>query len=255
MIERLKPFVPAWLHPRNTLGPEVIRRTGGRVATGPFEGMELPALDYVLTSLHSAYYPKLLGIYELELHDSVDEMIALNPSRIVNIGAGEGYYAVGLAKRLPTASVVAFEADERAHPALAKVADRNGVRRRVDVRGACDPKLLTAALAGAGRTAVVCDVEGYEDVLLDPAAVPGLEKCWILVELHEAAANGVTSRLKDRFSATHTIAEIPERKRTRADYPYSTLFTKLLPEYYVTFVVREHRKERMTWLWMTPKAT
>src|SRR5215469_15759685 len=57
----------------------------------------------------SAYYPKLLGTYEIEIVPFIQRITDLGIGRIVVVGAGEGYYAVGLA-RLLNARVVAFEA-------------------------------------------------------------------------------------------------------------------------------------------------
>jgi predicted RNA methylase len=214
--------------------------------------MEYPALEYVTKSMHSAFYPKLLGTYERELQAAIEAIIALAPDCIINVGAGEGYYSVGLAIRCPSTRLVAFEADSQAHPVLRAVADRNSVLDRIQVCGTCDLRKLAAALSGSERPVVVCDVEGYEDILLDLEAVPTLRRSWVLVELHEAAVPGVTERITRRFCDTHQIVAIQEQLRTRADYPFRSWATYLLPEYYVTFMVREHRKERMTWLWMSP---
>jgi hypothetical protein len=248
-----KSWVPAWLHPRNTLGPSVIRRTEGRIYAGPFRGMHYPALDYLTESKTSAFFPKLLGTYERELAESVEGLISADPDVVVNVGAGEGYYAVGTALRCPKARVVAFEADPAAHAVCADMAERNRVRAALDIRGRCSPGDLADALVPAVRPAVICDVEGYEDVLLDPVAVPALSAASILVETHEIAVPGITERLKARFASTHAITHILEVDRTKADYPFPTLLTRVLPSYYVTFLVREHRFERMNWLWMRPR--
>jgi len=72
------------------------RTTNRTVASGPFRGMR-----YVARAYHSAYHAKLLGTYEMELHGIVEELCRETPGIIVDVGAAEGYYAVGLAMRLP----------------------------------------------------------------------------------------------------------------------------------------------------------
>ena len=70
---------------------------GGRVFSGPFKGMQ-----FIDESFENAFIPKILGIYERELHPAVEAAIALTPRLVVDIGTAEGYYAVGIARRLPT---------------------------------------------------------------------------------------------------------------------------------------------------------
>jgi hypothetical protein len=123
----------------------------------------------------------------------------------------------------------------------------------VEVRGRCEPVDLSAALVGATRPVVICDVEGYENVLLNHAAVPALAITRVLVETHEKVVPGITTLLENRFATTHIVSRIREEVRTTTDYPFHTWATRLLPKYYVTFMVREHRFERMNWLWMVPR--
>ena len=66
------------------------------VLSGPFHGMR-----YVDHSVGSSLFPKLIGTYEKELRYWLEaQFTESNLTTIVNIGAGEGYYAVGAALRL-----------------------------------------------------------------------------------------------------------------------------------------------------------
>ncbi len=99
----------------------------------------------------------------------------------------------------------------------------------------------------------MCDVEGYEEALLDPAAVPALRSAWVLVEVHEFARPDVTNLLRQRFEPTHRVSHVWQTDRTHADYPFRGWFTRLLPRAYVTYLVHEHRPARMSWLWLEPQ--
>jgi hypothetical protein len=244
-----KALVPARLHPSGLLTRAVVRRTGRAVASGPFRGMK-----YVASGVGSVYYPKLLGVYERELHPVVAAIGRLRPDRIIDVGAAEGYYAVGLARCNPQAAVVAFEETPDGQRLVREMAALNGVADRVRVLGRCEPGDLRAELAGARRPVVVCDVEGYETTLLDPAAVPALATTWVLVELHEFVTAGVGELLRGRFQDTHRVAEIAQTDRTRADFPYLRWLARLLPHAYATFAVNEFRPARMSWLWLEPVA-
>lgn len=82
------------------------RICGDRLLNGPFRGMR-----YVRTSIGSSFGAKLIGTYELELAGVIEELCRRGFREVVNIGAGEGHYAVGLAFRQPGALVTAFEMD------------------------------------------------------------------------------------------------------------------------------------------------
>src|SRR3954454_22153756 len=101
---------------------------GLTVSGGPFARLVYP--DRAPISL----VPKLLGIYERELHGAIEAAIRAQPDVIVNVGAADGYYAVGLARRLPAATVIAYEADAGQRELCRRVAAANGAT--IDLRGA-----------------------------------------------------------------------------------------------------------------------
>ena len=207
---------------------------------------------YVQTARGSAYIPKILGIYERELRHCVEIACAFRPDRIVDIGAAEGYYAVGLARRNPEARVVAFEMEASGRSLLSEMAHLNGVADRVEIRGLAEAEDLNMALGGATHPLVVCDVEGDEASLLDPEKVPGLRDAQLLVELHDFIKPGIGVELETRFSNTHRVSRVWQQPRSSSEFPYSTLFTRLMPRSYLEWSVSEWRPVRMSWLWMEP---
>ena len=131
-----------------------LERYGPVVQGGPFAGMR-----YVKGAAGSAYLPKLVGSYEDELADFFGRVLSTEYDVAVDVGAAEGYYAVGLAMRLPGQPLVhAFDSDPYARALCAGMAALNGVADRVVVHGACNPESLRTRLRG--RALLVCDVEG-----------------------------------------------------------------------------------------------
>jgi hypothetical protein len=242
-----KALVPSRLRPTAVLTRAVVRKTGSVVAAGPFRGMK-----YVPAGVGSVYYPKLLGVYERELHSVVEQITRIGPDRIVDVGAAEGYYAVGLALRNPAATIIAFEQTSAGQDLVRAMSELNGVARQLRVYGRCEPGDLAAALGPARKSVVVCDVEGYEQTLLDPVTVPELATAWVLVELHEFIVPGIGETIRGRFRGTHRITEIAQADRTRADFPYLPWLARLLPRAYATYPVNEFRPARMSWLWLEP---
>jgi hypothetical protein len=249
VVRLLRRLIPQRLHPTVYLVRLAQQRTGTKVIGGPFDGMR-----YVADAVGSALIPKLLGIYERELAAKIEAICVQGPSLIVDVGAAEGYYAVGLARRNPQARVIAFEMDDRGRRLLTDLARQNFVLERVEIKGRCEPTDLVLALEGADFPVLICDVEGYEDVLLDPVRVPALSRTVMLVETHDFARPGVAERLRQRLEPTHHVEVIWQEARIRQEFPWRTWGTMLLPASYLDWAVSEWRPDRMRWLWMTPRS-
>jgi hypothetical protein len=238
-------FCPAFLRSR------VIKRSQLRVVSGPFQGMQ-----YIVQSFASVFEPKLLGIYERELHKTIEEAVTSGFTKVIDIGAAEGYYAIGLALRLPKAVVWAFEADEQARSLIRLIAERNNVSDRVHAMGLCRTEDLAAIIPGNEKTLIVCDVEGAEATLLNPQTVPGLRNSFLIVEMHTKTAPGIIEILRNRFSGTHHIRTIEQQPRTEFDYPYQSFPVNFFPRAYIENSVSEFRQpwqHWMSWFWMMPK--
>jgi hypothetical protein len=225
-----------------SLSRQVFDQTGGRVVGGPFKNIQY--LDGNLAG--SFLCPKLLGTYEMELHPLVEGIIAHPYKSIVNIGAGEGYYAVGLARRMPGARLICYEMAERNREMLQKIAALNSVEAQIELNGLCCPDALSQRLRGQSDILVLCDVEGAEYDLLDPFSIPELRAADILVELHDMFRPGVTQELKRRFSPTHKIELLHTTPRTHADFPPQVN----LPFSKRKAAMNEDRGGTMYWYWM-----
>lgn len=207
---------------KTTLAERLIRSwIGDAVKAGPFAGMRyLPRQrSDAHASMGNSFAHKLLGTYELELRRAVEGLIAAAPAHVVNVGAGEGYYAVGLARALPGARVTAFEADTAGRDMLARTAALNDVASRLEIKGPCIPEELEAAIGQGPPGWLVMDVEGAEDQLLDPEQIPTLRRWSVLVEVHERIVPGLSATLNERFRGTHEVEIIRTRERTLADFP------------------------------------
>jgi len=223
-----------------------MKKSKGSVMTGPFR-----SLRYVKTSVGSSYYPKILGTYELELHDLIEALCKERFERIVNVGAAEGYYAVGMAVRCPHSQVVAAEMEAEGRQLLAEMVQMNNVSQRVTIFGACNVTNLPALLTGSSqvKSLVIMDIEGAEAELLDPEKVADLKHCTILVEVHDGANTGpIGDQLIERFQQTHKITRMWSRKRHISDLPLQVPFvTRHLAE-----LMNEGRKVGLCWMIMRP---
>ena len=213
----LEPLVRWTFFERGLLRPTVaqVRAGGLEVRDGPFAGMTYPAG----AAIHVPGLAwRLAGTYEAELHPAVERLIGLDPDAIVNVGAADGFYAVGMAIRCPAASTIAFERDPYYARLCTALARRNGVEGRLELRGECTANALRATTPGE-RTVVVCDCEGAERELIDPAAIEWQAAAAMLIEVHESFDPGLTEELRGRLAATHDVEVIEPGQRYLEDHP------------------------------------
>jgi hypothetical protein len=197
---------------------------------------------------------KRAGTYEKEIVPWIERLLAARPGLIVDVGAAEGYYAVGLARALPESRVMAFEGEAEARELLAECIAVNGSISNVTVRGWCDAPALEAALCGGGEACVLIDAEGAEREILDPAIVPSLARATLLVELHDFIVPGIRALMETRFAPTHRIEAMPAQPRTADDFPVAlTFLEKLCYGKHIANALTDRGVAEMEWLLMTPR--
>jgi len=184
---------------------------GRGIVAGPFRGTRMSLKTSWNTPLCL-----LIGAYEKELHPIWN---ALNPAQVSTawvIGAAEGYYACGVARKW-NARVSAYEASEISREVLRKNIGLNGVSEKVKVLGKCEPAEFESNLKLQPPNLILCDIEGGEDFLFTEKILGLLSKTILIVELHPPY--GLRSRIKSLLP-THEVQIIEPVQRTLADYPY-----------------------------------
>lgn len=220
----------------------LVSRSGTKVLSGPFAGM-----DYPVRAAEGARAARLIGSYEASLAPVLETIIARAYPLVIDIGCAEGFYAVGLARRMPQSRILARDTSETAQALCRTLAEANAVTHRVEVGGAVTH--ADFALCQERPAVVICDIEGAEDALLDPAAAPGLLHADILVEVHEGQFPGLIARLSGRFASTHRITRI-DREIAGATLPD---WAEELADLDRLLMLWEWRAGPTPWLWMERK--
>jgi hypothetical protein len=240
------------MHPNNIHKYSQLRsllsRIGLQVFSGPFNG-----LKYIANAHGSTLGPKLLGSYEIELETEINALISKNPPLIIDVGAAEGYYAVGLAYRLPESKIIAFEASERGRILLGDLARLNQVHHQIEIHGLCDKSTFIEVISNNHISTIIMDIEGGEDELLCEETTVLLKSTSLIVEIHEFIRAGVGARIKQRFSKTHSLLEITASPRRISDVRQLLLrpivwILRLLGRDYLS----ERRPPNMSWLILKP---
>ncbi len=218
------------------------------VKSGVFSGMKYPELK----SSSGALSPKLFGLYEKEIQPVIEKICRDNYTEIVNIGCAEGYYAVGLAMRISTAKVFAYDINKEAIRLCEKMAKLNNVDKRIITGSFCDVETLKS-IPFTKKGLIICDCEGYEKELFVEELIPFLTGHDLLIEIHDFIDINISSLICQRFEKTHeieTIQSVDDIKKAQ------TCFCEELDDYDLETrktLLAEHRPAIMEWFYMQPR--
>ena len=219
----------------------VYEKTGGVVQSGPFKGIRLLREQGWPSG---ALSPAFLGCHEQELHGPIEEEIkrlkTLSSPHVANVGSGEGYYAVGLAKRLPHAKVWAIDIADDCKRITAATAALNQVDLIIDHK--VDECFESVDF-------VFMDCEGAERIYLDPEKYPALLKATIIVEIHNDETWKNDLILVDRLLSKFHIVAYFEAGRN----PNIFDFLVTQPSVFKWMAICENRPCSMGWFVMFPR--
>lgn len=217
--------------------------TNGHVYQGPFKGLHILP-DYLWGD--GDISGKLLGLYETQLSNIIEEIIATNPDCVLNVGCAEGYYGLGFAKRLKCVSHL-IDVEVRYEDIIRKTAELNQIENysfTTESNISNFKKLISDKI----NPFIFMDCESNELHLLNPEVFPELNKTTILVETHDFIIPNCTTELIKRFSDTHFVKEIhsaPKNMNLDILHNLSDLDKMVL--------WNEWRPGEMCWLYMIPK--
>lgn len=215
------------------------------VLAGPFAGLRYPN-----SGVNG--YPLLLGSFEQCLVPVLEDIIHDPPPVVIVVGAGYGYYALGFARRCPATRVIAYEMDPTRVDIIRKYTRLNRLEGRIDARAVrCTAADLRRDLAAEPHSFILMDVEGNEDNLLDPDAVPALRETEIIVELHDVYVPGVTARIQQRFAMSHQQRMFEEQPPVPPPMPMP--FDRFLRPHWQR-MASEDRAARFQWLHLLPRS-
>lgn len=216
------------------------------VLNGPFKGMKYPKMK----AAGSEVYPKLLGSYEKEISEALEYVLAQNYTSVVDIGCGEGYYAVGLGMKSKDSLNFAFDTDPRAVALCKKMAALNGVK--IKVGGRCTAKELKKLPLGK-KALIFSDCEGYELELLDQDLCEFLKPHDLIIETHDLFDITITQTLLENLNRTHhtKIFHSVEDREKAYTYEYPELDGLDLNEKYT---VLKERGQIMKWIFAKTKS-
>ncbi|MBX2935201.1 MAG: hypothetical protein KF825_13230 [Ferruginibacter sp.] len=173
------------------------------VLHGLFKGMKYAGVH----ATGSSIYAKLLGSYESEISQSLQNLLKKEYTNFINIGCDEGYYAVGIALLYPNSKVFAFDCNKKAQESCKTLARINNVANNITVMGCFDssklPKIDTTS-----KNLFIIDCEGCENEIFTAKMLAATKHADLIIELHYMVNPEVLSKLQSIFSATHKLSLI-----------------------------------------------
>lgn len=221
----------------------------GTVAYGPFRGLRLEPPTYWGIGDRASM---LLGLYEREVLESLVS-ISRGKRVFVDVGAAEGYYAVGALAANLFEKAYCFEMTAEGRAAILRHAALNNVSDRLVIKGRADLDFYKEIPdADLNDAAFLVDIEGAEFALLNAKTFDRLALSPVLIELHDwTIPNGseLLLRLKNDASQTHDLCEIAARSRDLSQFPE-------LDSFHDTdrwLICSEGRPRAMKWLLLNPR--
>ncbi len=247
------PTISRYLPPgvrRSVIAPRFLERLkkSQTVVGGPFKGMR-----YHGKAACGVAAPKMMGVYESELAPWLQKWSAIPFQNIINIGAAEGYYAVGCAMLWSHATVTAFESSEEGRRLLTCNVELNRLQSRVKIMGHCGQEELQASMLNGQPSLVIVDVEGSESHLLKPGKIPALANAHIIVEIHDYVDDRLGDTVSSQLKSSHVIEEVRTQRRTFWDFHEPrAIWLRLWLLDYLKQYSDELRPGPMRWFCCTP---
>lgn len=244
---RLGILDPVHTH-RIELAKRLDAQFGSTVRYGPFAGLRLPSSSWWGYTSRGAM---LLGIYEREVLES----LARKPATyriFIDVGAADGYYAIGALVSGLFDRTYCFEASERGREVIGENAARAGLADRLVVNGIAQHDFLDRIPVDELASAVVLmDIEGGEFSLLTRENLERLRRSIVLVELHEWRLEDGSHRLQELLDASQTTHSVSRLTTTSRDL---SVFPELreMSDTDRWLVCSEGRERLMTWLRLDP---
>lgn len=234
---------------RKHLALQIASEHQWRVSYGPFAGMQIsPVAWWDQTDLAS----KILGFYELEVLKVLSSVDRARYHFFVDLGAADGYYAIGALRAGLFQKAFCFEMSERGREVIRANADLNDISDSVAIFGYADSRFHESLPEGSlSSTVVLIDIEGGEFDLLTDELLVRLKDAMLVIELHEFMVGDGAAKLKrlvDRLERVYKLHWLTTGARDLSGFESLSV----LNDTDRWLLCSESRTQRMKWVVCEP---
>jgi hypothetical protein len=178
----------------------------------------------------------------------------LGPDKLfIDIGAADGFYALGVLHANLAQRTIAFEITNEGRSVISQTSAMLALSDRISIEGACTESNLKSTLKSLSvdqQLIVLCDVEGAEYEIFSDSVLSMLSKAHVFIEIHDYSEErkALYEALKVRAARWFRLEEI--RKGGRNPYHYAELADLNDTDHWL--VCSEGRDPDQKWLAMRP---
>lgn len=247
IIRKLKLYDAIQLHKEKILHDASVM-FGDQVKYGIFSGMKISR--EVWWGRHNSL-SKYLGQYEPHILKKLEEL-SKNYDHFIDIGAADGYYAIGLLHSNLYKTATCYEISSKGRSVISENALLNNQQDNIKIYGEANKNSLVEEINAKKSCVVLCDIEGAEFGLFSEKVLELLRNCEIIIELHDEFVIGEKDRRKRLLDNAQKFFEIDFIERnnpTPNDYEELKGWNDDLRQ----LAFSEGRPCRMDWILLTPR--
>lgn len=231
------------------ISKEIYEKQGGRVACGFFKDMVIPNNISWGVADQAAM---LLGLYEKEVQD----ILFLAPShctRLIDLGAADGYYAVGTTLKGKFEEAICYEIDSGRRKIIKENALSNGVNDKIVIHGAAEKNFLDNFNdEDLSKYFLLIDIEGAEFDILNIDNLKKLKEAHVLVEIHDHRIDDGHLAYEKLINNSNKFFNV-QKIYNGARNPFENPLLKDFSHDDGWLIASEGRKRNGHWLYLTPK--
>lgn len=230
---------------RFRLSSKIAQQFNNTVGAGPFAGMKFVPNSWWSGADRGAM---ILGLYEQEVLEAMQHEF-LDKKTFVDIGAADGYYAIGALKTGWAERSYCFEISKLGQEVIRQQSELNLVSDKVFVFGEATNNVLDVLLESTGESpndwVVLIDIEGGEFDLLSDALLEKLVGATLIVEVHDFGQNaGRLPELISLMEKYFAVRKVSTGKRDLSQFE----FLHDWPDDDRWLLCSEGRPKLMSWL-------
>jgi len=160
----------------------VFQQFNGTIKYGPFKGQKLIDNPWWGTSDKASM---ILGVYEKEVLDFLTSDLFKNKKSFIDVGAADGYYAIGLIKNNYFDHCYCFEMSQEGQNIIKRSADENNLSDRVSIYGTATSEFYKEIPKdNFDDSVILIDIEGAEFEILESKCLSAISNATVIIEIH-----------------------------------------------------------------------
>lgn len=200
--------------------------------------------------------PKIIGLYEFEVQNKLIDLVSnFKIENFVNIGAAEGYHAIGIAKKTGIQNFVLYEIDKKGQEILKENILKNELKKNIKIENKANLNSIYELnkKLDFSKTLFLIDIEGYELELFNDEILGLLKNSFLIIENHRFLLSKTKQikyqELVNKFDDSFNVELVSNTGRNISQINELSN----LSENELMMISSESRPKMMEWFVLTPK--